>query len=99
MAKMATIGSLEVATGSLCIVVIHVSILHRVYLELFSSRISVWYFFIVFISLVKYSFCSLILFLSSLNCLLSFLVSHLVSSCLDRLFLCWRFEVVNTLLI
>ena len=34
----------------------------------FNSRISVWFLFRVLVSLVKCSFCSLILFLSSLNC-------------------------------
>ena len=38
-------------------------------MEFFSFRISVWFFSIVLISLVKYAFGSLILFLNSLNCL------------------------------
>ena len=38
-------------------------------IKLFSSRISVWFLFCILISLVKYLFNSLILFLSSLTCL------------------------------
>ena len=47
------------------------------FIDLFSSRISVWFFFRVLISLVKYFFCSLILFPSSLDCLSEFYCSSL----------------------
>lgn len=46
--------------------------------EFFSFRISVWCSFWVLISLVKYSFCLLTIFLNSLNCL-SFLIACWVS--------------------
>ena len=39
------------------------------FIKYFSSIISIWFFFRVSVSLVKYSICLLILFLSSLNCL------------------------------
>ena len=48
------------------------------FIEFFSSRISVWFFFRVSISLVKYSFCSLIFFLSAFNCLYEFSCSSLI---------------------
>ena len=45
------------------------------FIEFFISRISIWFFFKVSICVVWYSFCLLILFLSSFNCL-CFLVLH-----------------------
>lgn len=68
------------------------------FIESFSGRISIWLFFSVSVSLAKYSFCSFILFPSSLNCLSEFLehchflcvIQYYCSSCSEEsLVLCW----------
>ena len=53
--------------------------------EFFSSKIFVWFFFRVSISSVKYSSCSLILFLSSLNCLSEFYCSSFMTTIFNSL--------------
>ena len=78
MTKMAMIGSLEIATNFHCISLLLKCPFFILFIEFFSPRINLSVF-IVFVSLVNY-FCSLILFLSSLTCLLGFLVSCGVSS-------------------
>ena len=68
------------------------------FIESFSGRISIWLFFSVSVSLAKYSFCSFISFLSSLNFLTEFLehchflcvIQYYCSSCSEgSLVLCW----------